>query len=181
MSERVKLQEPGSELYLHVTKVSTETVDNVEYALFSDGKQELLVPSKSVASQLERLGVATAFEMQGMWIRFSRSTKLSKYGKPFWNLDVADVTEAQPAPSKRVPSPYAPPKKPVLDMDGHEVRDESFPPLPPELAEQPAELPREAEYLALFDRVVAHMMKTEAPELLLPLANAVTFSIWGSR
>lgn len=93
MAERIQLKEPGSELVMAVAKVTSETVENIDYFLFANGKAELLVPKTSVLSQMERLGVDSPANIAGKTIRFSRSTKLSKYGKAFWNLDLASGAE----------------------------------------------------------------------------------------
>src|ERR1035437_5263298 len=106
MSERMQLKDPGSEYVMQVLNVTTETIENTEYAKFDSGEAELLVPMSSVERQLERLGVVEAGDIAGMVVKFARSTKLSKYGKPFWNLDVATPHDLKPKPAtKRVPSP----------------------------------------------------------------------------
>jgi hypothetical protein len=112
MPERVKLQEPGSELVMTVNRVTPETVDNVEYFLFTNGNKELLVPATSVKSQVERLGVSSAFGIAGSTVKFSRSTKLSKFGKPFWNLDLAEAPKTNgnpPVSASNVPNKDLPP------------------------------------------------------------------------
>lgn len=94
MAERIQLKEPGSEFVMVVTRVAPETVEGIEYFLFTNGQKELMVPVSSVRSQLERLGADTPADIVGRTVKFSRSTKLSKYGKAFWNLDLASGAEA---------------------------------------------------------------------------------------
>lgn len=93
MADRIQLKEPGSSIVLSVSKIGTETVEGSDYLLFSDGHKELLVPKSSVVGQLERVGVDTYNGLVGKGVKFSRSTKLSKYGKPFWNLDPASIAD----------------------------------------------------------------------------------------
>ena len=188
MSERIKLSEPGTERVLTVRTVTVETIENTEYAKFDDGAVELLVPMSSVTRQLERLDAVALTDTKGMTIKFSRSEKLSKYGKPFWNLDVANASDAKaPAPSKRL----APPVKGSVDA----MMDDGDPGMPdPMTGERPlldriieATGPvtdREAEYLALAGRVAA-FQDALGKQYEMPWdgasVNAMTFSIWNKR
>lgn len=107
MAERVQLKEPGSELTMTVAKVSAEQVGTDDYYLFTGGGKELLVPQSSVGRQLDRLGVADVPETVGMTIKFSRSTGLNKFKKPYWNLDLASGNGAIPpttTPAVRAPA-----------------------------------------------------------------------------
>lgn len=97
MSERVKLTEPGSELIMVVRSVKPETVERNEYYLFDDGAKEMLVPQSSVKAQLERLELDSVDGLKGKAIKFSRSTKMSRAGKPYWNVDHATPEEAKAA------------------------------------------------------------------------------------
>jgi hypothetical protein len=97
MSERVKLTEPGSELVMLVRSVRPETVERNEYFLFDDGAKEMLVPQSSVKAQLERLELDSVDGLKGKAIKFSRSTKMSRAGKPYWNVDLASPEEAKAA------------------------------------------------------------------------------------
>lgn len=102
MAERIQLKDPGSEFVMTVAKVNSETVENSEYWLFTNGNKELLVPKTSVASQLERLDISSATGLLGVTVKFSRSSKLNKYGKPFWNLDLATEAERSGASAPSV-------------------------------------------------------------------------------
>jgi hypothetical protein len=95
MPERMKLEEPGSELLLRVNRVTKENVQNSDYYLFSNGNKELLVPVSSVSRQLANLEIADVQTLIGKVIKLARSTKLSRYGKPFWDLALATEQEAK--------------------------------------------------------------------------------------
>lgn len=105
MSERVKLTEPGSELVMLVRSVKPETVERNEYYLFDDGTKEMLVPQSSVKAQLERLELDSVDGLKGKAIKFSRSTKMSRAGKPYWNVDLASPEEAKAAKAVSAASP----------------------------------------------------------------------------
>lgn len=105
MSERIKLQNSGDNCTMTITGVKAESIQNTDYWLFSDATRELVMPQSSMASRLESLGVKTAHDLIGSTIRFSRSTKLSKYGKPFWDCEYASPSEVSPKASVRLPSP----------------------------------------------------------------------------
>lgn len=88
MTERIKLENPGDELTLTVASVSPEDIGGYSYWKISDGAKEFAIPQKSLDAQIDRAGVATAPEMVGRTIKFSRSIKLSQHKKPYWNLDL---------------------------------------------------------------------------------------------
>jgi hypothetical protein len=52
-----------------------------------------LVPQSSVNSQITRLNLTAVGDMVGKGIKFSRSTKMSRASKPFWNIDLATPEE----------------------------------------------------------------------------------------
>jgi hypothetical protein len=86
----LKLTEPGSTLTMEVASVEVVKGDFGEQVKFTDrGGDALFVPESSVTRQLDRVGVAEIEELNGKAIHFSRSTTMSKAGKPFWNLDKA--------------------------------------------------------------------------------------------
>jgi hypothetical protein len=89
MPERVKLEEPGSSLVLKVNRVTKENVQNSDYYLFSNGNKELLVPVSSVSRQLANMEITDVQVLVGRVIKLARSTKMSRYGKPFWDLSFA--------------------------------------------------------------------------------------------
>lgn len=101
MAERVKLTDPGHEFTMAVAKVNTETIEGVEYKSFTDGTNEIIVPASTVKSQLIRLTVDTAEGLAGKTVKFGRSHKLSRYGKPYWDIDLAP--NAQPSASNGKP------------------------------------------------------------------------------
>lgn len=108
MPERVKLTEPGSELVMLVRSVKPETVERNEYYLFANGSKEMLVPVSAVKAQLERLEVGSVDGLIGMAVKFSRSIKMSRAQKPYWNVDLASPEEAKAAgavASAAVPAP----------------------------------------------------------------------------
>lgn len=94
MAERIQLRDPGAEIVLCVTSVKPETVEKNDYYLFSSPTTELLVPQSSVMGQITRLGVTQVSELVGKTIKLSRSTKMSRAGKPYWNVDLASGAEA---------------------------------------------------------------------------------------
>lgn len=113
MTDRVQLKDPGSSLVITVAKVNAETVGTDDYWLFTGDGKEVLVPQSSVTRQLDRLKAAETPELTGKTIKFSRSTGLSKYGKPYWNLDLATAEEkAKPGENSNYPKP--PVEKPVV-------------------------------------------------------------------
>jgi hypothetical protein len=99
MPERVKLEEPGSSLVLKVNRVTKENVQNSDYYLFSNGNKELLVPVSSVSRQLANMEITDVQVLVGRVIKLARSTKMSRYGKPFWDLSFASDEEAKAAGS----------------------------------------------------------------------------------
>jgi hypothetical protein len=86
MPERVKLQEPGSELVMTVSKVTPEVIDKNDYYLFTNGNKELLVPQSSVKAQIESNGMGSVEQMVGRSVRFARSMKMSRANKPYWDI-----------------------------------------------------------------------------------------------
>lgn len=95
MSERVKLTEPGSELVMLVRSVKAETVERNEYYLFDDGAKDMLVPQSSVKAQLGRLELDSVDGLIGKAVKFSRSKKMSRANKPYWDVDLASPEEAK--------------------------------------------------------------------------------------
>lgn len=108
MPERVKLEEPGAELILRVSKVTKETVQNSDYYLFTNGGKELLVPVSSVSRQLANMEISDVTTLVGKVIKLSRSQKLSRYGKPFWDLLLATPEESAKAGVASAAVPGAP-------------------------------------------------------------------------
>lgn len=105
--ERIKLQDPGSELTLAISNVTEEELGGGKYYKCDDGKTELLVPTSAADRQFERLGIVSAGGMVGKTIKFSRSDNMSKSGHPFWNLDLAKPNGA-PKPAKQEPRDFTP-------------------------------------------------------------------------
>jgi hypothetical protein len=97
MPERVKLTEPGSVLVMRVRSVKPETVERNEYYLFANGTKEMLVPQSAVKAQLERMEVDSVDSLIGKDVKFSRSTKMSRAQKPYWNVDLASPEEIRAA------------------------------------------------------------------------------------
>lgn len=93
MSERIQLKDPGSELVMVVKSVKPETVEKNEYFLFDSGQKELLVPQSSVNAQLTRMDVLSVNNLVGRGVKFSRSLKMSRASKPYWNVDLATPEE----------------------------------------------------------------------------------------
>jgi hypothetical protein len=103
MAERVKLEEPGSSLVIKINRVTKENVQNADYYLFSNGNKEILVPVNSVSRQLANMEITDVQVLIGRVMKLSRSTKLSRYGKPFWDLAPASDEEAK-AVSAAIPA-----------------------------------------------------------------------------
>lgn len=105
MTTFVKLTDPGS---FHTLTVSGVTVDSAgkwpDYNL-TDGINTVVIPKSAADRQLERLKLASAFDLVGSTVKVSRSEKPGANGKHFWNLDIVNAREANPAPSKRIPPP----------------------------------------------------------------------------
>jgi hypothetical protein len=86
----LKLAEPGSSLTMEVADVEVVSGDFGKQVMFeNDSGDVLYVPESSVTRQLDRVGVAEIEDLRGRAVHFSRSTTMSKAGKPFWNLDKA--------------------------------------------------------------------------------------------
>lgn len=99
-----------------VSQVTTEQVEGVDYKLFSDGKSEILIPASTVKSQLTRLTVDAAEGLVGKTVKFGRSHKLSRYGKPYWDIDLAAGAQPSPASNGKPPvSETENTEKPRLD------------------------------------------------------------------
>jgi hypothetical protein len=107
MAERVKLEQPGEEIILRIGKVTKENVQNTDYFLFTNGNKELLVPVSSVSRQLANMEITDVQTLVGKTIKLARSTKLSRYGKPFWDLSLATEAEAKTASVASAGSPPA--------------------------------------------------------------------------
>lgn len=109
--ERIQLKDPGAELVMTVASVRPEVVERNNYYLFANGSKEMLVPQSSVEAQIERLGVSSVSDLVGKTIKFGRSTKMSRAGKPYWNLDLAEggngAVPPQAAPPASAGSPSA--------------------------------------------------------------------------
>jgi hypothetical protein len=103
----VKLAEPGSEHTMHVKSVSVNTSGSWPEWEFTDGTDTLAVPQKAMERQLERLKMASALEMAGSTVKFSRSVKLGANKRPFWDVEIVNAAAANPQPSKRLPPPDA--------------------------------------------------------------------------
>lgn len=205
----VKLTEPGS---FHVLTVAVVTIDSggnwPDYHL-SDSDVSVVLPKSAADRQLERMKIATAFDLVGSTVKVSRSEKPGANGKHFWNLDLVNAREAQPAPSKRVQPPRdkaQPFDQPTrAEREGNQTsRDEAEPwdespygnggteddggiqgPPPLNAREQLAAqkaLTVEEEYLALWSRV-AERQASVGKALNMPVdgssVQAATFSIWG--
>lgn len=104
MAERVVLQQPGTELILTVKSVTPEIIDKNEYFLFGNGSKELLVPQSSIKGRYDRLGVTSAEQLVGKTVRFARSTKISRAGKPYWDVDLSSGAEASGTPAAAAPT-----------------------------------------------------------------------------
>lgn len=104
MPERVKLQEPGSELVMTVSKVTPEVIDKNDYFLFANGSKEVLVPQSSTKGRFETLGITDVQQMVGKSVRFARSMKMSRANKPYWDIDWASGAEAPSQNSNSVPN-----------------------------------------------------------------------------
>lgn len=87
MTERIQLKEPGIQFDMLVSSVKPETVERNEYYLFANGTQDMLVPQSSVKGRFERMGITSVEQMIGKWVRFGRSTKISRANKPYWDID----------------------------------------------------------------------------------------------
>lgn len=98
MPGRIQLKDPGSELVMKVSSVSPEVVEKNSYFLFGNGAKELLVPQSSVTGQIARLDATSVENLIGKVIKFSRSLKMSRASKPFWNLDLATPEEIAAMP-----------------------------------------------------------------------------------
>lgn len=101
--QRVKLENPGEELILRIVSVEAEDIGGYPYWLITDGEKELAIAQKTLAGQIDRVGVATAPEMVGKTVKFSRSVKVNTHGKPYWNLDL--VANFAPKTSPKPPAP----------------------------------------------------------------------------
>jgi len=191
-----------------VTPVQGQYGEQVEF-VFTNG-DKVFLPKESADRQLDRLGLDYASAV-GVALTFSRDHNPKKGAKPYWGIAFATAQErTPPPPSRRVPSPHQP--KPasgpsggahVPDMDDDEPYSDGaaldgIPDwhrnVPP--ADAPAPTPRETReaatgvtdrerhYLALWDRVAAHLTVT-CQRHRIPLdasaVQAATFSIFNQR
>lgn len=126
MAERIQLKEPGSEFVMAVGSVHPRDIDNTEYFLFANGQKEILIPASSVERQLERLGVPAPEQLAGKTIKFSRSTKLNNFKKPYWNLDLASGAEQSAGGEMGKPTAGTPSAAPPADPASDDARDKAL-------------------------------------------------------
>lgn len=126
MTTLVKLTEPGSSHTLTVSGVSVNEDGKWPDYNLTNGTDTIVIPKSAADRQLERMKLATAYDLIGSTVKVSRSEKPGANGKHFWNLDLVNAREATAAPSKRLPPPsvHATEKRPqtagahIPDMDG---------------------------------------------------------------
>lgn len=165
---RIKLQEPGSTLVMTIASVKPETIEAVDYWLFSDGVNELPVPVSSMASRLVNLQVESVNDLVGSTIKFGRSVKLNKFKRPFWDAEFTEPETGEPmeetgAPPKAQPA-KAPPATPAVGTD-------TLPAL--------ATTQIVGKYLTLLDRVAEHIKaKTGADFLDYATSQPIAATCW---
>ncbi len=191
----VKLTQEGDSLTMQVKDCEPVKGNFGEQVKFTATNGDILfLPKDSADRQLERcqLDYATAI---GETLTFSRDKNKKPGAAPFWGITVANVRDANPAPSKRIAPPSgAPPQRKALPFD-EEV------PLPPDpdeplYREEPKRTPREAReaetgisdreraYLATWRRVardLAIVCQNEGIPLDASAVQAATFSVFNSR
>lgn len=193
MPAYIKLTDAGSSHTFLVERVTLDTAGNYpDYQMHTDdGNTVVVFPKAACDRQLERLKIATAEALAGAYVTVSRSDQPGKNGKLFWNLDIAAKPKAQQ--SKRLPPPEqqgqsAPPHHD--DVPPPEDPEEAPAPRPTQTSTAPSDAMREKvakreavakAYLALWDRVAAHLNSTCDGHDIVVSADAIqaaTATIW---
>lgn len=156
--------------------VKTVTVDRAgkwpDYHLTAQDGRIIVAPQGALDRQLERLTMSPV-ELVGHYITIERAPNKEDAKKSWWNLSLANKSDANPTPSKRIPSPptagqrefdaAVPPDSPATAMPTSQDPDA------PLAGDLPAESTPDAKdakravvvdaYLALYDYMAAELVK----------------------
>lgn len=113
----LKLPNPGDHVIMTIHQAEVDTSGDFPAILFDGDEGSISVPQTTAEAQLGRCGLSVATCL-GQTLQISRSLKVGKNGKPFWNIERATALgQGQP------PAATARPKAPGPDAAWATLQD----------------------------------------------------------